>query len=102
MFTPEQLARVRDELIAWLTVTREDGMPLPTPVWFVWRDDAFLIYSQPGAYKVRAIGRNPNVALHFNTDPTGEYFMAAQCRAELAPHLPPSLALRIIRRNTAT
>jgi PPOX class probable F420-dependent enzyme len=90
---PEHLDRIRDERIAWLTVTRADGMPVPTPIWFVWRDDAFLIYSQPDAFKVRAIRRNQNVTLNFNTDPTGEHFVVAQCVAEFAPDAPSSRAL---------
>jgi PPOX class probable F420-dependent enzyme len=91
--TSEQVARIRDERIAWLTVMRADGMPIPTPIWFVWRDDAFLMFSQPDAFKVRAIKRNPNVALNFNSDPTGEHFVVAQCLAEFAPDAPSSLAL---------
>lgn len=93
MVTPELEAYLRSERIAWLTVVREDGMPLPTPVWFVWRDGAFLMFSQPGALKLRAIARNPNVTLHFNTDPTGEYFVIAQCRAAVDTSTPSSLAL---------
>ncbi len=93
MLTPEQEQRLRDEQIAWLTVMRGDGMPIATPVWFVWHEGAFLIYSQPAAYKLRAIGRNPNVSLHFNTDPTGEHFMVAQCRAAIDLDAPDSLAL---------
>ena len=93
MITPELERRLLDERIAWLTIVRNDGMPLPTPVWFVWRDDGFLMYSQPAALKVRAIAQNPNVSLHFNSDPTGEYFVVAQCRAEVDPSAPSSLAL---------
>jgi PPOX class probable F420-dependent enzyme len=93
MLTPDQIERIRAEQIAWLTVTRADGMPTPTPIWFVWRDDAFLLYSQPYAFKVRAIQRNPNVSVNFNSDPTGEHFVVAQCVAELAPDAPSSLAL---------
>jgi PPOX class probable F420-dependent enzyme len=93
MIAPELERYLHNERIAWLTVVREDGMPLPTPVWFVWRDDTFLMFSQPGAFKLRAIARNPHVTLHFNTDPTGEYFVIAQCRAAIDPDSPPSLRL---------
>jgi PPOX class probable F420-dependent enzyme len=93
MLSPEQIKRIRDERIAWLTVTRADNMPIPTPVWFVWRDESFLIFSQPDAFKVRAIQRNPSVALNFNTDLTGEHFVVAQCIAEFARDASDSLAL---------
>jgi PPOX class probable F420-dependent enzyme len=48
-------------------------VPQPRPVWFIWDDDTFLIFSQPNAHKVKHISKNPNVALHFNTtDEKGE------------------------------
>jgi PPOX class probable F420-dependent enzyme len=81
---------VRDEHIAWLTTVRADGMPLPTPVWFIWQDGAFVIYSQPQAVKLRNIRHNPCVALHFNTDASGESFVVFQATAQVAPDAPPS------------
>ena len=33
----------------WFTTVREDGMPQPTPVWFVRDGDSFVIYSMPNA-----------------------------------------------------
>jgi PPOX class probable F420-dependent enzyme len=41
-------------------------------VWFIWQDDSVLIFSQAEAHKVVHIKKNPNVALHFNTDETGD------------------------------
>lgn len=60
--------RLREEKIAWLTTVRSDGMPQPTPVWFLWQDGKFLIYSQPEAKKIRNIASNPRVALSLNSD----------------------------------
>lgn len=68
------LHRLHSEKMAWLTTVRGDGMPLPTPVWFLWTGDHFLLFSEPDALKVRNIRRNPRVALNFNTDATGEIF----------------------------
>jgi PPOX class probable F420-dependent enzyme len=49
------------------------GTPQPRPVWFIWDGDSFLIYSQAKAFKVKHIRKNPQVALHFNTqDELGE------------------------------
>jgi PPOX class probable F420-dependent enzyme len=81
--TPELEQCIADEHIAWLTTVRADGMPLPTPVWFIWHEDAFLIYSQPTALKLRNIRHNPNVSLHFNTDETGEKFTVFQAVARI-------------------
>jgi PPOX class probable F420-dependent enzyme len=72
--TPALATRLETEHLLWLTTVRADGIPQPTPVWFLWRDGKFLLFSQPTAYKVRNMRSNPNVTLNFNTDPTGEIF----------------------------
>ena len=40
--------RLRDEYLVWLTTVRADGLPQPSPVWFLWDGETVLIYSQPG------------------------------------------------------
>lgn len=61
-----------EEYIVWLTTVDSKLTPQPRPVWFIWQDDCFLIFSQPQAHKVSHIRKNPHVALHFNTDEIGE------------------------------
>lgn len=56
------------EYILWLTTIGSDLTPQPRPVWFIWDNDAVLIYSKPTAAKLKHIARHPNVALHFNAD----------------------------------
>jgi PPOX class probable F420-dependent enzyme len=80
------LHRLHDEKMAWLTTVRADGMPLPTPVWFLWNEGHFLLFSEPGALKVRNIRRNPRVALNFNTDATGEIFAIFTGEAVIDPN----------------
>jgi len=64
---------LKNEYFVWLTTIDSKGTPQPRPVWFIWEDDSFLIFSQPGAYKVRHLKNNPKVSLHFNTtDDAGE------------------------------
>lgn len=63
--------RLQTEEVIWLTTVRADGSPVPTPVWFYWNGESFLIYTQPGSHKLRHIARNPAVALNFNTDAGG-------------------------------
>jgi len=68
----ESLARrLQTEEVIWLTTVRADGSPVPTPVWFLWNGESFLIYTQPGSHKLRHIAHNPAVALNFNTDEAG-------------------------------
>jgi len=63
--------RLHDEQIIWLTTVRADGMPLPTPVWFLWDGATFLIFSQPSALKLHNVAAHPQVALNLHTDEHG-------------------------------
>jgi PPOX class probable F420-dependent enzyme len=63
---------LKQEYVVWLTTTGSDRAPQPRPVWFIWEDTSFLIFSQPHAHKVQHITAHPQVALHFNTDATGD------------------------------
>jgi PPOX class probable F420-dependent enzyme len=54
-----------------MTTVRSDGQPQTVPVWFLWDDDGFLIYSQPNRQKLRNITRNPRVGLNLNSNEQG-------------------------------
>ena len=58
---------LKQEYFIWLTTVDSHNAPQPRPVWFIWDGNELLIYSQPGAFKVKHISRNSNIALHFNT-----------------------------------
>jgi PPOX class probable F420-dependent enzyme len=60
------------EYFVWLTTVDAQLRPQPRPVWFIWEDGSFLIYSQAKAYKVRHVAQHPLVSLHFNADAEGE------------------------------
>ena len=63
---------LNDQYVIWLTTVDPNLTPQPRPVWFIWEQDSFLVFSQAKAHKVAHIKRNPQVALHFNTDETGD------------------------------
>ena len=64
---------LKDEYFVWFTTVDVNGTPQPRPVWFIWENDTFLIFSQPNAHKVRHVMNNAKVSLHFNTeDEAGE------------------------------
>jgi len=63
--------RLQEEQIIWLTTLRSDLTPQPSPVWFLWDGESFLIYSQPNTQKLRNITRNPTVALNLDGDGQG-------------------------------
>lgn len=56
-------ARLFSDLIAWLTTVRPSGQPDTVPIWFVWTDERFVIYSQPAKAKLRNLELNPRVSL---------------------------------------
>src|SRR5215208_5153210 len=64
---------LKDEYAIWLITVDSNVAPQPRPVWFIWEQDSFLIFSQPKARKVAHIRQNPMVALHFNTDESGDH-----------------------------
>ena len=83
--------RLEEEYFVWFTTAGPDLTPQPRPVWFVWDDGAFLIYSKPDAHKVAHIRQHPNVALHFNTDQRADEDVTVFLgRAALDPDAPPA------------
>lgn len=81
--------RLRDDRLIWLTTVRADGTPQPSPVWFLWADQAFLIYSQPSTQKLRNIARNPKVALNFDGDGHGGNIVVFTGEAWIDESAPP-------------
>ncbi len=80
-------SRLKKDLIIWLA-TVGGRQPHVVPVWFLWDGKYFLIYSVPGQ-KVRDIEANPNVALHFNSDPEGDDVVRVDGSAKIvADHAP--------------
>jgi PPOX class probable F420-dependent enzyme len=56
--------RLGDEGVIWLTTVAADGTPQPNPVWFLWDNNSFLIYTKPDSAKLKNIKRNPRVSLN--------------------------------------
>lgn len=59
-------ARFAREEVVWLITVRADGQPQASPVWVIWDEDGFLIYSQPDTPKLANIESNPRVCLHLD------------------------------------
>ena len=82
--------KIKQAYVIWFTTVREDGMPQPTPVWFIWQNGEFLIYSEPNAQKLRNIRQNPRVSLNPNTDEEGEAYVVIMGEATIDEKYPPS------------
>jgi PPOX class probable F420-dependent enzyme len=57
---------------AHIATVGADGNPDVVPVWPAWKDDTLWIFSHTGSVKVRNIAANPNVALHWQVDESGD------------------------------
>ncbi|MGV9857279.1 TIGR03667 family PPOX class F420-dependent oxidoreductase [Gordonia sp. NPDC003425] len=69
---PDRVAqRLDHEQVIWLTTVDVHRAPIATPVWFLWHDDRFVIFSQPAKAKLRNISSQPTVSMHFNSSPGG-------------------------------
>lgn len=82
--------RLEHEHIIWLTTVRADGVPQPSPVWFLWDGTDILMYSRPNTPKLRNMAQNPAVALHFNSDERGGDIVVFTGTARIEAHALPS------------
>ncbi|MDQ2684081.1 MAG: TIGR03667 family PPOX class F420-dependent oxidoreductase, partial [Chloroflexota bacterium] len=57
--------QVVERSLGWLTTVSSDGTPQPNPVWFIWDDGSFVIFSRPNQAKLTNIARHPRVSFNF-------------------------------------
>lgn len=92
-------ARLKKELVVWLvTADRATARPQSVPVWFLYEDDSFLIYSAPGV-KERQVRENASVELHLNTDEAGDVVVRVSGHAKIVKTEPPAHKVPIYVRK---
>jgi PPOX class probable F420-dependent enzyme len=64
-------ARLRDELIAWLTTVNPAGQPQSSPVWFLWTGSELVLASLAKTPRAANIRGNPRVSVHLDSDGDG-------------------------------
>jgi PPOX class probable F420-dependent enzyme len=86
------VARVRpmlaEERVVWLSTVRPDGTPHLVPTWFLWDGKALVVFSKPGAAKVRNLRANPRLMVAVG-DPEDDFSVGlieaeARCLDEAA------------------
>jgi PPOX class probable F420-dependent enzyme len=58
---PSIASALERDPVVWLSSVRPDGSPHLLPLWFTWDGDTILVYSKPGAQKVRNLRASPRV-----------------------------------------
>jgi len=93
--------QLKSEYFIWLTTVDSNNTPQPRPVWFIWENDTFLIFSQAKAHKLNHIRKNSNVALHFNSaDEKGEKRLVIFTgKAAIDTHCSPANKIRAYMRK---
>jgi PPOX class probable F420-dependent enzyme len=82
---------LRDDRIVWLTTVTPAGVPLPSPVWFLWDGgETVLLFSLAGTARTRNIEANPHVSLNFAGDGSGGDIVVLSGRATIEPGAPPA------------
>jgi PPOX class probable F420-dependent enzyme len=69
--TPDIVGRLDRAVVIWLTTVDAQGQPQSSPVWFLWQDGLFVVYSLADSPRVRNLRTNPRVALNLDGDGEG-------------------------------
>lgn len=82
--------RLTKEAIGWLTTVSPGGTPHTSPVWFLWQDDAALIYSLDDTARIRNLREHARVSLHLDGDGTGGDIVVIEGDASIDRDTPPA------------
>ncbi len=82
--------RLGTEKVAWLTTVRPNGQPQTSPVWFLYEDGTFLIYSKAGTARTANIDANPRVSLNLDGNGLGGDIVVVEGRAAIDRDAPDS------------
>lgn len=69
--TPEIIERLKSDEYGWLTTVAKSGQPVPKLVWFFYDGTDILVYTEPGAAKVRHVRNHAQVSLNLDSDGNG-------------------------------
>lgn len=84
------LRRLAEEPIIWLTTVAASGQPQASPVWFLFADGEFLVYSLPDTARPTNIAENPRVSLNLDGNGLGGDIVTIEGEARIDRDAPPS------------
>jgi PPOX class probable F420-dependent enzyme len=82
--------RLVEEKVAWLTTVRPGGRPQTSPVWFLYRDGEFLVFSKAGTARTSNIESNPRVSVNLDGNGRGGDIVIVEGIAAIDTAAPPS------------
>lgn len=77
-------ARLRSELILWLTTVTPAGQPQASPVWFLWDGGELLVYSRADTPRPANIRAHPRVAANLDGNGRGGDIVSLEGEARIA------------------
>lgn len=80
--------RLNEATIIWMTTVTAAGQPQTAPVWYLWSNGEFLVYSLNSA-RVRNLAANPRVSVHLNDRGRGDDVVIVYGHARIDPGAPP-------------
>ena len=86
---------LQSKIPARLAYIWTDGTPRVVPIWFHWNEREFVLGTPPKAPKLKALAKNPKVALTID-DHTSQYkvlLVRGTARLETVPGIPPEYAV---------
>jgi hypothetical protein len=91
---PAAQALLQSKIPARLAYVWTDGTPRVVPIWFHWNGREFVLASPPKAPKLKALAKNPKVALTIddNTFPHKVLLVRGSARLEKVPGIVPEYA----------
>ena len=85
-FGAKTARRVEQEKLAWLTTVDSNGTPQPNPVWFLWDDGSFLIFSRPNQAKLANIARSGRASVNLEATEDEEQITIFTGTAEIVDY----------------
>ena len=82
-FGAKTARRVTEDKLAWLTTVDSRGTPQPNPVWFLWDNGSFILFSKPNQAKLTNIARSGRVSFNFEVTEDEEQITIFTGHAEL-------------------
>ena len=92
---PVSLELLQSTIPARLAYISTDGTPRVVPIWFYWNEREFVLGTPPKAPKLKALAKNPKVALTIdeNTFPHKVLLVRGSARLESVQGIVPEYAL---------